>query len=49
MDKDPQGIKILRNFDNSTKYEDIKDKYQLFGPINNLLLLLEQKEVESGR
>jgi phosphonate transport system substrate-binding protein len=49
MDKDPEGIKILRNFDNSTKYEEIKNKDQLFGPINNMLVLLEQKkEVEVG-
>ena len=48
MDKDPEGIKILRNFDNSTKYEEINNKDQLFGPINNMLLLLEQKEVEVG-
>jgi len=48
MDKDPEGIKILRNFENSIKYEEIKNKDQLFGPINNMLLLLEQKEVEVG-
>ena len=48
MDKEPEGIKILRNFDNSTKYEEISNKDQLFGPINNMLPLLEQKEVEVG-
>jgi phosphonate transport system substrate-binding protein len=48
MDKDPEGIKILRNFENSIKYEEIKNKDQLFGPINNMLLLLEQKEVGIG-
>jgi phosphonate transport system substrate-binding protein len=48
MDKDPEGIEILRNFDNSTRYEEIKNKDQLFGPINNMLQLLEQKEVEVG-
>ncbi len=49
MDKDPEGIKILRNFENSTKYEEIKNKDQLFGPTNNMLLPLEQKkEVEVG-
>jgi phosphonate transport system substrate-binding protein len=48
MDKDAEGIKILRNFENSIKYEEIKNKDQLFGPINNMLLLLEQKEVEVG-
>jgi phosphonate transport system substrate-binding protein len=48
MDKDPEGIEILRNFENSTKYEGINNKDQLFGPINNMLLLLEQKEVEAG-
>jgi phosphonate transport system substrate-binding protein len=49
MDQDPEGIKILRNFENSTKYEEIKNKDQLFGPTNNMLLLLEQKkEVEVG-
>jgi phosphate/phosphite/phosphonate ABC transporter binding protein len=48
MDKEPEGIKILRNFDNSTKYEEIPNKDQLFGPINNMLPLLEQKEVEVG-
>jgi hypothetical protein len=49
MDKDSEGIKILRDFDNSTKYEEIKNKDQLFGPINNMLVLLEQKkEVEVG-
>jgi phosphonate transport system substrate-binding protein len=46
MDKDPEGIEILRNFDNSTRYEEINNKDQLFGPINNMLRLLEQKEVE---
>ncbi len=44
MDKDPEAVKILRNFENSTKYEEIRNKDQLFGPINNLLLLLEQKK-----
>ena len=48
MDKDPEGIKILRNFDNSTKYEEISNKDQLFGPIDNMLPLLEQKEVQVG-
>jgi phosphonate transport system substrate-binding protein len=48
MDKDPEGIEILRNFENSTKYEEINNKDQLFGPINNMLSLLEQKEVEVG-
>ena len=48
MDKDPEGIKILRDFDNSIKYEEIKNKDQLFGPINNMLTVLEQKEVETG-
>jgi phosphonate transport system substrate-binding protein len=48
MDKDPEGIEILRNFDNSTRYEEINNKDQLFGPINNMLRLLEQKEVEVG-
>ena len=48
MDKEPEGIKILRNFDNSTKYEEMPNKDQLFGPINNMLPLLEQKEVEVG-
>jgi phosphonate transport system substrate-binding protein len=48
MDKDPEGIKILRDFENSIKYEEIKNKDQLFGPINNMLLLVEQKEVETG-
>jgi ABC-type phosphate/phosphonate transport system substrate-binding protein len=49
MDKDPQGVKILRNFENSTKYEEIKNKDQLFSPINNMVLPLEQKkEVEVG-
>jgi phosphonate transport system substrate-binding protein len=48
MDKDPEGIEILRNLDNSTRYEEIKNKDQLFGPINNMLRLLEQKEVEVG-
>jgi phosphonate transport system substrate-binding protein len=48
MDKDAEGIKILRNFENSIKYEEIKNKDQLFGPINNMLLLLEQKEVGIG-
>jgi hypothetical protein len=49
MDKDPEGIKILRNFDNSTKYEEIKNKDELFGPINKMLTVLEQKELKSGR
>jgi phosphonate transport system substrate-binding protein len=48
MDKNPEGIKILRNFDDSTKYEEIKNKDQLFRPINNMLTVLEQKEVEAG-
>jgi phosphonate transport system substrate-binding protein len=48
MDKDPEGIKILRNFENSTKYEEINNRDQLFGPINNMLFQLEQKEVETG-
>jgi phosphonate transport system substrate-binding protein len=48
MDKDPGGIEILRNFDNSTRYEEINKKDQLFGPINNMLRLLEQKEAEVG-
>ena len=48
MDKDPEGIEILRNLDNSTRYEEINNKDQLFGPINNMLRLLEQKEVEVG-
>jgi hypothetical protein len=48
MDKDAEGIKILRNFENSIKYEEIKNKDQLFGPINNMLTVLEQKEVETG-
>lgn len=49
MDKDSEGVKILRNFENSTKYEEIKNKDQLFGPINNMVLILEQKkEVEVG-
>jgi hypothetical protein len=42
-DKGPEEIKILRDFENSIKYEEIKNKDQLFGPINNMLLL-EQKE-----
>jgi len=49
MDKDPEGIKILKSFDNSTKYEEIKNKDELFGPINKMLTVLEQKELESGR
>jgi phosphonate transport system substrate-binding protein len=48
MDKDPEGIEILRNLDNSTRYEEINNKDQLFGPINNMLRLLEQKEVGVG-
>jgi phosphonate transport system substrate-binding protein len=48
MDKDPEGIKILRNFENSTKYEEINNRDQLFGSINNMLFQLEQKEVETG-
>jgi phosphonate transport system substrate-binding protein len=40
MDKDAEGIKILRNFENSIKYEEIKNKDQLFGPINNMLTVL---------
>jgi phosphonate transport system substrate-binding protein len=48
MDKDPEGIEILRNFDNSTRYEEINNKDQLFRPINNMLQLLEQKEEEVG-
>jgi hypothetical protein len=48
MDKDPEGIEILRNFENSTKYDEINNKDQLFGPINNMLQLLEQREVEVG-
>jgi phosphonate transport system substrate-binding protein len=48
MDKDPEGIEILRNFDNTTRYEEINNEDQLFGPINNMLQLLEQKEVEVG-
>jgi phosphonate transport system substrate-binding protein len=48
MDKDPEGVKILRNFENSTKYEEINNRDQLFGPINNMLFQLEQKEVETG-
>ena len=48
MDKDPEGIEILRNFDNSTRYEEINNKDQLFGPINNMLQLSEQKEEEVG-
>jgi phosphonate transport system substrate-binding protein len=48
MDKDPEGIDILKNFDNSTKYEEITNKDQLFAPINNMLPLLEQKELELG-
>jgi phosphonate transport system substrate-binding protein len=48
MDKDPEGIKILRNFENSTRYEEINNKDQLFGPINDMLKLSEQKEEEVG-
>jgi ABC-type phosphate/phosphonate transport system substrate-binding protein len=48
MDKDPEGIKILRNFENSIKYEEINNRDQLFGSINNMLFQLEQKEVETG-
>jgi phosphonate transport system substrate-binding protein len=48
MDEDPEGIKILRDFDSSTKYEEIKNKDQLFDPINNMLTVLEQKEAEAG-
>ena len=48
MDKDPEGVKILRNFENSTKYEEINNYDQLFGPINNMLQLLERKEVQVG-
>ena len=48
MDKDPEGIEILRNFDNTTRYEGINNKDQLFGPINNMLQLLEQNEEEVG-
>ncbi len=48
MDKDPEGVEILRNFENSTKYEEINNYDQLFGPINNMLQLLERKEVEVG-
>jgi phosphonate transport system substrate-binding protein len=48
MDKDPEGIKILRNFENSTKYEEINNRDQLFGPINNMLFQLEQKEIVAG-
>jgi phosphonate transport system substrate-binding protein len=48
MDKDPEGIEILRNFENSTRYEEINNKDQLFLPINNMLQLLEQKEEEVG-
>jgi phosphonate transport system substrate-binding protein len=48
MDKDPEGIKILRNFENTTKYEEIKDKEEkILSNINDMLpLLLEQKKVE---
>jgi phosphonate transport system substrate-binding protein len=48
MDKDPEGIEILRNYDNSRRFEEINNKNQLFGPINDMLRLLEQKEVEVG-
>jgi phosphonate transport system substrate-binding protein len=48
MDKDPEGVKILRNFDNTTKYDEIKDKDEkILSTINDMLpLLLEQKKVE---
>jgi phosphonate transport system substrate-binding protein len=48
MDKDPEDIEILRNFENSTKYEEINNMDQLFGPINNMLQLLQREEVEVG-
>ena len=48
IDKDPEGIEILRNFDNTTRYEGINNEDQLFGPINNMLQLPEEKEEEVG-
>jgi ABC-type phosphate/phosphonate transport system substrate-binding protein len=42
MDKDPEGIKILNKFDNTTKYEVISNKDQkTLTAINGMLPLLE--------
>jgi hypothetical protein len=46
MDKDPNGIKSLNQFDNTTKYEvlDTKD-HEILTAINGMLPILEQKKV----
>lgn len=42
MDKDPEGIEILKNFKNTTKYDEIPDKEELFSTINEMLRLSER-------
>jgi phosphonate transport system substrate-binding protein len=46
MDKDQEGIKILKNFEETTKYEEIKNRDETFKVINDMLKTLEQKEGE---
>jgi phosphonate transport system substrate-binding protein len=46
MDKDQEGIKILKNFEETTKYEEIKNRDETFKVINDMLKALEQKEGE---
>jgi phosphonate transport system substrate-binding protein len=48
MDKDQEGIKILKNFEETTKYEEIKNRDETFKIINDMLKALEQKEGESS-
>ena len=40
MDKDEEGIEILKNFENTTKYDEIPDKDELFSTIDEMLTLL---------
>lgn len=42
MDKDPEGIEILKNFKNTKKYDEIPDKEELFSTINEMLRLSER-------
>ena len=41
MDKDEEGIEILQNFENTTKYDEIPNAYELFSAIDKMLTLLE--------
>ncbi|MCX9011432.1 MAG: phosphate/phosphite/phosphonate ABC transporter substrate-binding protein [Candidatus Methanoperedens sp.] len=41
MDQDPQGIKIMKDFQNTAKYDDISSEDEIFARVRDMIRLLE--------